>query len=659
MSETTPSAFETQTFDDRIDVDVKIGSADVFAIIKRSLGYLRDFRHLLTAKIVLVLVSIIPGIVIVWLPKIMTDQVVLGRPFHDDEVPFPPYMMPFVNLIRDWSQMEIMGAVIALFVLVLFIFGRGENSVELAQGEDSATQSENAMNAGSSATSGIVGFIETLVHVRLSQHLTNRIRSDLFARMKELPTTTLDDQRIGDAVYRVMYDATQLPSLCHLITLRPIITIVGAAVMIYLMNYSYGDVAPELIYFALALIPLSLITTVPLAPLFRRVEQNSRAAGSATTNALEQSLGNIRLVQSLGGMSEELKSVDEKSQTSFRQFFYVRVVGVLVYFASLAALIGMTIYAALGISNDVIAGRLTVGDFWVIGTFFFGLGEAALGIGTLWITAQGHSAALRRVFFFIDQKTERDDAAGEITFGDSVRFDGVDYHYPNGRAALRDINLELSAGEVVAIVGATGSGKTSLAYMIPGFLRPTRGSMWIDDVDSASISVESLRANATYVFQEHQLLSTSIRENLALAKPDATDDEMREALTTAGAIDFVTDLPAGLDTVLGRSGDTLSVGQQQRLCIARGLIRKTPILVLDEPTAALDPETENALVTALRKPDDARLVVIIAHRLSTIRRADRIIFLDDGEIRDVGRHDELMASDTGYRRYVELQSGSG
>ena len=163
----------------------------------------------------------------------------------------------------------------------------------------------------------------------------------------------------------------------------------------------------------------------------------------------------------------------------------------------------------------------------------------------------------------------------------------------------------------------------------------------------------------SYVFQEHLLLNESIRGNLLLANPAATEADIRDACDAAGASEFIERLADGLDTRLGQSGDTLSVGQKQRLCIARGLIRNTRILILDEPTAALDPETENSLVHALRRATEGRLVIVIAHRLSTIRQADRIVFLDNGEIREVGTHEAMMADPASpYRRFVELQGGS-
>ena len=192
--------------------------------------------------------------------------------------------------------------------------------------------------------------------------------------------------------------------------------------------------------------------------------------------------------------------------------------------------------------------------------------------------------------------------------------------------------------------------------MLPGYIRPNTGTIKFDNQDVANVPVNQIREKVTYVFQEHMLFSESIRSNLLLAKPDATEEDLLSACKMAGATDFLEDLPQGLDTNVGKSGDTLSVGQKQRLSIARGILRDTPVLILDEPTAALDPKTENMLVSGLRQFARNRLVIVIAHRLSTIKEADRIIFLDDGKVLDIGDHDTLMKNEQGqYRRFVELQ----
>ncbi|MYE80821.1 MAG: ATP-binding cassette domain-containing protein, partial [Gammaproteobacteria bacterium] len=234
-----------------------------------------------------------------------------------------------------------------------------------------------------------------------------------------------------------------------------------------------------------------------------------------------------------------------------------------------------------------------------------------------------------------------------------IVFDGVGLVYPDGREALRNVSFEARVGQTVAIVGPTGAGKTSLAYMIPGFLRPTAGRVLFDGVDLAELDVDAVRAQVAYVFQEHVLFSRSVGDNLRLGRPGASDPEVEDAARTSGAHAFVSALAEGYGTVLGSGGGTLSVGQKQRLSIARGLLRDAPVLILDEPTAALDPETERALVAALRDMKRDRLVFVIAHRLSTLAGADHVLFMEEGRIVEQGSHDALMGrSDGAYRRFV-------
>ena len=231
--------------------------------------------------------------------------------------------------------------------------------------------------------------------------------------------------------------------------------------------------------------------------------------------------------------------------------------------------------------------------------------------------------------------------------------------YPDGRRALDDVSFEAKIGEIVAFVGPTGSGKTSLAYLIPRYHLATEGEVLIDGINVQELTVESLRDQVTYVFQETQLFSDSILDNVRYGAPDASQEEVEAVAKIAGIHDFIESLPEGYETKLGTTTSKISVGQKQRLSIARGLLRESKILILDEPTSALDPETEKYLVSSLHEAAKNRLVIIIAHRLSTIANADKILFLDEGHVLEQGTHAELMERPGGqYRRFVNLQTTS-
>ena len=653
MSEAT-----TEMFDDRVDINPSVTNMEAYRLVRRCLRYLASVKWLFATKVGLAVFGLIPGLLAPWTGKILIDQVILQKPFNDHEVPFPPYFRPFVDFVRDMPPMEIMFTLTMMFLGLMVVFGRGGLGVPLEQGRDSATQSEGKISEGGSGMSGLFGAIEMLVNIRMNQRLSNGFRTTLFTRLTRLPMKTIDDHRIGDSVYRVMYDAPDLPDVCYAFTLAPFFTIIGALIALYQMGTSYGGVSPEIIWISLAVLPVSFFVTVPLSSLIRRIQQASRASGAATTNSIEESMSNLHAVQSLGGMEREKERVDKNSNESFRRFRHVVLAGIGVGFIAQTITGILAIVVTVIVTNRVIDGGMSPGDYFAMIELALIIGGSGAALGMIWIGVQGQVAAVRRVFFFLDMEVEETapDLKSLPVIAQGVTFDHVGLSYPNGHRALNNIDLSLNIGELVAIVGPTGAGKTSLAYLIPGYYEPTEGEVRIDGQAIGDTDLNSLREQVSYVYQEHLLLNESIRSNLLLANPDANEADIIKACQTAGAMAFINDLPEGLDTELGQSGDTLSVGQKQRLCIARGLVRNTRILILDEPTAALDPQAENALVRGLRQAAEGRLVIVIAHRLSTIRRADRIVFLEDGEVRDVGSHDTLMADpNSAYRHFIELQ----
>ena len=651
--------------DDRIDVDTEISSAEALGLLWRCIGLLGRAKALFAAKFALQTGTLFFQLFMPWIGKIVIDNVILQKPIGETDVPYPPFMQPIVGFLDGMTPLEIMFilAMGYLAALILIGFRAGELNVGLfgstITGQDETAAAENKISGSSSESSGLWGLAEYAVGVRLSQRLANELRTRLFQRLTRLPMAVLAEKRTGDSLYRVLYDTASVPWAALDPTLSLGTAILTGLVNMYLIQYSYEASAPQLVWLAWATLPLVFAVTFPASKLMRRINQTKRSAGSATTNAMEETVGSIDAVQSLGGMRAEAQKFATRSLESYFRERVALVVGLLLFVGAAIAVVAIALWVAVIVTDGIIEGSMSPGDFWVLFGMFVGIAVVPIEIGSFWLNLQTKLAPARRIFFFIDYASDDDRAGGReiATIAQGVAIEQADYVHPDGRRALSDVSLDMRVGEIVAIVGPSGAGKTTLGSLIPGFLTPTRGRVRIDGRDLATLDIDSVRSHVAYVFQEHLLLAESIRENLLLANDDATEDDMLRALELAGCMAFVRELPEGIDTALGLSGNTLSVGQQQRLCIARGLVRDAKVLILDEPTSALDPETEQQLFDSLDRIAEARLLVVIAHRLSTIRRADKIAFLDEGVLVETGSHDELMQREGGaYRRFVELRS---
>jgi len=650
-------------------------------ILLRVAGYFRIFKARIAAKFGLVtLEHVFRLMVLPWPLKIVVDHVILGEPIAADGSGFPAYMAPLISPLRGMPPTQIMVWML-LFGVVTVIFlgmtlnratgrtvgggftGAGAGSIgvasaALADGHDTATQTENAANRSESAMGGILGILEFKIHLRISQSLSHLLRAQLASHMMSLPMTTLDDQRIGDSTYRVIYDSTSATIIFQEIVLGLYGGFLLVAITLGIMFTTYGN-APEVIVVGLLVGPMTFLFAIPFARLVRRRSQASRVAGSNTTSNIEEGMNNVLAVQSLGGNKQESQRFNDASNESFKRFRGLVIAQLLLGgSATLAFLTGQIIFFVV-MSGHIIDGTYTAGDYFVVFYYFFVLSAVSFSWGFIYPELQVYVAGMARVFNLLDtpaEKTVEGVNLPEIQHGLVMK--NVGLTYPDGRSALRNINLNACLGEIVALVGPTGAGKTTLAYLVPALLQASDGSVSIDGVNLKDVSVESLRSQVSYVFQETQLFSDSILDNIRYGNKNASLEEVQAVARTAGAHDFISALPEGYDTSLGTVTSKLSVGQKQRISIARGLLKPSRILILDEPTSALDPETEAYLVDALHEAAKEKLVIIVAHRLSTISHADTIYFLEAGEILESGSHEELLSRPSGrYRQFVSLQAG--
>ncbi len=382
---------------------------------------------------------------------------------------------------------------------------------------------------------------------------------------------------------------------------------------------------------------------------------------AALSEHAADAIGNLAVVQSFARVEEEIRTLD-----SIGARFLAAQMPVLNYWAAgtvaTRAASTLTVTAVLGLGTVLhLRGQATVGQIVAC------MGLAASLVGRLEATLtfltslMSEAPKIGEFFDVLDRvPTVADDprARAGVVFRGDVEFDGVSFDYPNGRTALRDVSFRARAGEVIALVGSTGSGKSTTLALLYRAYDAQAGRIAIDGADTKSYTLDCLRGNIAVVFQEPLLFARSVRENLWVGKPGATDAEMWHALERAQAKDVVERLPDGLDTLLSERGRSLSGGERQRLSIARALLKAPPILILDEATAALDAITESKLSRALVEVMRGRTTFVIAHRLSTIRNADRVLVLEEGRIVESGTFDELVSAGGRFAELARAQLGA-
>ena len=645
----------------------RISSRETLVLLGRSLRYVWPHRRQIAVKLGLTIVGLSVVLFLPWPIKILIDHVVLGLPVGSSPTPYPVYVQWFVDLLDGMRPLEIVWAVVGASVVGIVLIGgfgggvaRDNASGGLSEGLDTATQSENQANESGSRVAGLLGFFEFRYQLRITHRINHALRTLIFGRVMAWPLVRFADASVGDAVYRTMYDTPAISRVCYDILVLPVANLFVIATVIWTTAVSFSAV-PSVIVVACLAAPMVLLSTLLMTGITRRRALASRAAGATTTATVEEGMSNVVAVQSLGADERQRDDFALASDRSFQRFRGYMLMTLLLLAVQATVGSGLVFYVFFDICAAIVEGRMSAGDFSVVYAYFLQLVYNVSGLGSMWFNLQNNVSGMKRVFEVVDSTVDADRQGGRAIEGPigRVTVDRASFRYPDGTEALREVSLEGHVGEVVALVGATGAGKSTLAYLIAGFVQPREGAILYDGVDARDLSVEALRRQVAFVFQEPFVFDDTAAANIRMNNPTATDAQVAAIARTAGALDFIEALPEGFRTRLGRAGSRLSVGQKQRLAIARGLASAAPVLVLDEPTAALDPETENALVDALKAERERRLLVVIAHRMSTIRAADRICFLDQGRIVETGNHDELMAKPDGaYRRFVDLQVGA-
>jgi ABC-type multidrug transport system fused ATPase/permease subunit len=501
---------------------------------------------------------------------------------------------------------------------------------------------------------GLLNFCREMTNVRLSMEMVFYIREAVYDKLQRAGFGFHDAISTGELINRSLSDLQNVRAFVNsavLITLE-IVLIVGGYIILLLWRSPWVA--------ALALAPLPFWTWY-IIRFSRRAQPALRSAmeaGDKNISILAENIAGVHVIKAFASEPQEITKYGSNCDDFFGRVIYR--IGLFANFLpvirSIATASHLTLFLAAGIL--IIRGRLSAGDILMLGAAMHAILTRLQQVSVINDQYQSAIVSGRRLFevLGVTPSVPEKPGAGPLPPGPgSVRFEHVSFGYDPDSPVLHDVSFEVPGGSVVAIVGPTGSGKTTLVSLIARFYEPQQGRVLIDGIDVRDTTLDSLRQQVAYVFQETYLFSDTVEANIAYGRPELAGARAEVAARLAQAHDFVEDLPRGYGTMLGERGTTLSGGQRQRLAIARALLAEPRVLVLDDATAAVDPETENDIHRAIRLMMRDRTIFVIAHRISTVKTADIVAVIEDGRLAQMGTHHELLAREGHYRQVVNGQ----
>jgi ABC-type multidrug transport system fused ATPase/permease subunit len=503
--------------------------------------------------------------------------------------------------------------------------------------------------------------------VWILQRINQKLRVELLAHLQGLSLRFHSETSVGDAVYRLTQDSAMVTQLIQVLVLTPFTAIPQFLFSVLVIALF----APELGLVLLGVLVPSLFAGAWFSQRMRTRFRLSRERNADLTSRIQETMAGIKVIKAYGAEEREKTAFAAASRQAFAASFGARnlyaVYGMAMFWIFGAFALFVTALGTVEVMKKTELAATALGfTLWNLGLYNYFKARLGGGVESLkdlfrtWGRAQDIAIGLDRVFEVIDHEPEVRDAQNAVPFEtvhETIRFRNVSFGYRKDQPVLFSVDLSARVGNITAIVGPTGSGKSTLMALLLRLYDPDSGSIEIDGARLDQFQVASLRNGISIALQENVLFGDSVRENIRFARPHASEAEVREAARVARADDFIEALPQGYDTLLGERGSKLSTGQRQRLSIARAVLKDTPVLILDEPTAALDALTEQQVLENLAEWGRERAIFLITHRLSTVRRADEILFLQSGQAVEYGSHDDLMAIPAGaYRGLVQAET---
>ncbi len=551
------------------------------------------------------------------------------------------------NLLRPWPLAYIVDSLIPAagrlpHGLVIFGYDLGAWSVVTILG------AVCGLMVGFHLLAGGIGYVVSLVTLRVGLQSLLRLRTELYAYLQALPLKFHDARRSADSSFRVAYDSQSIQAIYSkwFFIFQSTISLFGTFAAMWIFD-------SEIAFLSLMVVPLMVMAIRIFATRIREQSTVIAEKESAVLTVAQEGLTSVKIVQAFGREDDEVRQFQMSASQSLEANLRLNATSM-----KSALLVGTLVAGSSALmfyvgARHVMEGRLTVGQIWYLSTLLLMLYQPLEALTQVAWALQGAAAGTQRCFEVLDNQNDVADAPdakvlppvqGEITF------DRAAFGYTVDRLIMRDVSLTVLPGETVAFVGGTGAGKSTLLALVPRFYDPTAGRVFVDGHDLRAVTKKSLRSQISIVLQDTLLFSTTVRENIAYGRPDATEEQIIEAAQRAQAHEFISAMPGGYAAQVGERGGHLSVGQRQRIGIARAFLKNAPILILDEPTSALDPTTEAAIMATLEELMCGRTTLIITHRIATVHGVDKIVVLGEGTVLEQGKGPELVERGGAYAR---------